>query len=405
MNLKPLASLAASRSYVLLVIAALMVGFRDSMAEPYLVLFAVQRAHTSPLALGALLTVRAAGAVLFSMAFGAWVDRRPSLRPLLISLVLGITGYACLATTTDYRLLLLIVAIPLAANNAVFPQLFAIAKRQLDATGGGRAAERGIAIMRAGFSAAWAFGPALGAAVVDAVDYQGTFVASALFGMAALAVLLTSGIRAPARSAAPAVLLAGRAVAAGPPAGLGLGVTAAGFALFSMAIAMGSAAMPLVIAETLRGTTRDVGLAFSTCAFLEVPVMVAVAMRPWLLGGFGGLVAGYLALLVYFVAIYLAPSVEIVIATQAIRAIAIGLVTCIGISYMQDLMPGRAGAAAALYANTGQVGAMLAGVAVGQWVPLFGYRTAFLACAGIAVVGLALINLGARPLRVERAAA
>ena len=397
MTIKPLTRPAASPVYALLLVAAALVGLRDSMAEPFFILFADEKEHLSPLPLGLLLTVRALGAVGFSMAFGMWLDRRPSMRPLLLALVLGVAGYLALAVTPSFPLLLLIGAGPLAANVAAFPQLFALAKGHLDQAGG-LFAERGIAMMRAMFSAAWAIGPIFGAALVERFDFRGVFLASALCGLTTFAALVLGGMRAP-----PTVRLA-QSDSAPVPSSFGIGVSAAGFTFFSMAIVMGAVALPIVVTHDLHGTKSDVGLMSSFCALLEVPVMLAVALRPSLLGGFGGLAAGFATLVIYFLAIAWAPSVTTVLLAQAARAVAIGLGTCVGISFMQELMPGRAGAAAALFTNTGQIGALLAGLAAGEWAALFGYRSMFLACAGLAGAGLLLVCVGAKPVRVSRPA-
>ena len=393
MNIGPLARLAASPAYRALITASVLVGFRDSMAEPYLILFAVDTAHLTPLALGAFLTVRAVGAVAFSMGFGLWLDRAPSTVPLTLALLMGLLGFVLLAVTTRPLLLMLIAGVPLAAGSAAFPQLFALAKGHLDRADGGTA-ERGIAVMRASFSAAWAIGPVLGALVVGAYDYAGVFLVSAGCGLLAYGSLVWSGVRASDATRRP------EGATGGLRTKVGIGIAAAGFTLFFMAMVMGSVALPIVVTRDLHGPAGDVGVIMATCALLEVPVMIAVALRPATLGGFGGLAAGYVAMAVYFLLMIAAPTVPLVIAAQALRAIGIGLVTCVGISYMQELMPNRVGAAAALFTITGQIGALLAGLAAGGWAELFGYRSMFVASAVQAVLGLILLGLGARPVRV-----
>src|SRR5579875_490139 len=85
-----------------LLAASIATGFRDSMSLPYNTLFAIERAHMGPLAVGVYLTLRAAGAIAISLLFGAWFDRRPSLWPLALALAAGAVGYALMTTTTDY---------------------------------------------------------------------------------------------------------------------------------------------------------------------------------------------------------------------------------------------------------------------------------------------------------------
>jgi Zn-dependent oligopeptidase len=106
-----------------------LVGFRDSMSLPYNTLFAVERAHMGPLAVGVFLTARAGGAIAMSMLFGAWFDRRPSLWPLMVTLAAGSVGYALLTTTNDFAALCLIAIVPLGMGAAAFPLVSGRRKR------------------------------------------------------------------------------------------------------------------------------------------------------------------------------------------------------------------------------------------------------------------------------------
>jgi hypothetical protein len=75
--------------------------------------------------------------------------------------------------------------IPFLPSAAAFPQLFAIAKGHLDEVGE-ETAERGIAVMRATWSVAWAVGPALGALGSAATLFWNTANAGSMFaGLAA----------------------------------------------------------------------------------------------------------------------------------------------------------------------------------------------------------------------------
>ena len=389
-----LARLAALPHFLPLTAAVLLVGIRDGMTLPYLTLFGIERAHLAPIPLGVFLTLRSVGGVLISMVLGHWLDRRPSLWPLMLALLFGSLGYGLLATTTNFVLLLLIATLPLGASSAAFAQLFALARGHLDGTDR-VTVERGIGLLRAGFSAAWAIGPAIGAAMVEFAGYTGLLMASAVFGLLAYAAVAGSRVRAPASG-----FVASRVSGSMWPTVI---AAAASFTLFAMAMSMGSVALPVVVVHDLEGSRRAVGLMASLCALLEVPVMVAVAMWPKLFGGFWAIVGGFLIFTLYFLVAAWAPSIPVAFLSQLLRAIGIGLVTCVGISYMQDLMPGRIGTAAALYSNTGQVGAMLAGLAAGGWADLFGFRSMFFACAALTGLGLAflIVDRARRFLRVE----
>ena len=160
--MEPFRAVARLPFYSSLLLASVLIGFREAMSLPYLALFGLERAHLGPLQLGTFLTVKAAGAIAISMAFGAWFDRRPSVVPLILALVAGVVGYWLMTTTTSFVLLCLIAALPLGMGTAAFPLIFAMAK-VLVGDADPVAGERGITVLRASFSAAWGIGPALGA--------------------------------------------------------------------------------------------------------------------------------------------------------------------------------------------------------------------------------------------------
>ena len=392
-RLAPIRRVARLPFYPAFLLASVLIGFREAMSLPYLTLFGIERAHLAPFELGTFLTVKAAGAIVISLLFGAWFDRRPSVAPLILALAAGIVGYALLTTTTSFALLCVIAALPLGMGTAAFPLIFALAKihvAEADPIDG----ERGITILRASFSAAWGIGPALGAVVVGIEGYDGLFWASAFCSALALAPLLLSGVRTPPRDG----------LRTGPPRHLSAAaaLAAASLVCFSMAIGIGAIVLPITITSDLGGGKADVGIASSVCALLEVPVMVAIAARPALLLGFRGMAIGFAATAVYFAAAALAPTVGTIIAVQALRAIGIGLVSCVGISYLQNLMPNRVGAAAVLYSNTSQIGQLLAGLAAGAWAQAFDYHSLFWVCAAASLVGLGLLDRGRQAGRTGR---
>jgi SET family sugar efflux transporter-like MFS transporter len=131
----------------------------------------------------------------------------------------------------------------------------------------------------------------------------------------------------------------------------------------------------------------------SLCAALEIVVMGALIWRPLQRGERAAIVAGFAAFIVYYVALMLAHSVGAVFWAQIPRAIGIALVTYLGISFLHSLMPHRAGAAAALFSNAGQLGSVLAALSVGGLAKAFGYASIFAVCAFLSAAGLACVCL------------
>ena len=375
-----------SSFFIALVVVDVMVGLSDAISGPYIVLFLVDQARLGPLALSAVLTARALSGVAFGTAFGAWIDRRTSLAPLALALAGSAVGYALLGFTTDFGFLLLIGAIPIAIGAAAFSQSIALVRRQFEGASL-HTASRAIGVLRASWSLAWAIGPAIGALLVAAAGFRAAFLASAVsaaIALATLALVRARPIRAEAAHASrPKPANGGPAIA----------LAFAALALFYTAMFLGSIPLPIVLTTMLGGANSDVGVAMSLCAGLEIVVMGALIWRPLQRGERAAIIAGFAAFVAYFIALALARSVGAVLWAQILRAIGIALVTYLGIGFLQSLLPHRAGAAAALFSNAGQLGSVLAALSVGGLAHAFGYASIFLVCAVLSAGGLVVICL------------
>ena len=375
-----------SSFFIALVVVDIFVGLSDAISGPYIVLFLVDRAGLGPLGLSAILTARALSAIAFSTAFGAWIDKKTTLAPLLLALAGSSVGYALLGFTTNFVALLVIGAVPIAIGAAAFSQSIALVKREFHRSSP-HTVNRAIGVMRASFSLAWAIGPMIGAILVGTSGFRGAFLASATSGMIALATLTL--VRARPISADAVPIQRGKPTNGGPAIGLAF----AAIALFYTAMFLGSISLPIVLTTSLSGVESDVGITMSLCAALEIVVMGALIWRPLQRGERAAIVAGFAAFVVYYVALMFAPSVGAVFWAQIPRAIGIALVTYLGISFLHSLMPHRAGAAAALFSNAGQLGSVLAALSVGGLAKAFGYASIFGVCAVLSAAGVACVCL------------
>jgi len=375
-----------SSFFIALVIVDVLVGLADAVSGPYIVLFLVDEARLGPLSLSAILTARALGGIAFATAFGAWVDRRTSVAPLLIALGGSAVGYGLLALTTNFALLLIIAAVPIAVGGAAFSQSIALVRRNFDHSSL-HTVSRAIGVMRASWSLAWAVGPAIGAVVAASFGFRAVFLLSAASGAIALAALAFVRARP----------ISGEAVRRdrreSPKGGLTIALAFTALALFHTALFMGSVPLPIVVTSSLGGSQGDVGLMFSLCAALEIVVMGALIWRPLRRGERAAIAIGFAAFIAYYVALVFARSVGPVFWAQILRAISIALVTYLGIGFLQSLLPHRAGAAAALFSNAAQVGSVVAALGVGALAQAFGYASIFAACAGLSAAGFVIICL------------
>lgn len=379
---------ATSTFYFSLVPANLLVALADAISGAYLALFAVERVHLDPLALGEVLTAGAVGGIVMNFVFGLWIDRSPSTLPLFLAIAAKTIAYGLLAYAKTFHALLFIAFLPQGIGIAAFSQLLALAKRNLDLVNPAMAS-RGTAIIRASWSVAWAVGPAIGALTIGMFDYHGVFLVSGGFGLAAFLFLACAGHRQRPMRRMPRVRQR--------QGDTGLGVTTAlaagALVLFHTALFLGSIPLPIVVTQTLGGTKGQVGLIYCTCAFLEILVMGRFVWRPVNSTGRRGIAVGLVAFVLYFLAITWAGSVSVFVLAQVLRAIGIGLVSFLGIHFLQSIMPDRVGFATALFSNTVQLGSVLAAIGAGGLAHLFGYPAIFPVCAALSGVGFLLICL------------
>lgn len=369
-------------SFAPVLLAILLASLAEAVAGSYMALLAVAKIGMSPLELSAFLTLSAVSGIAVTTLFGHRHDRNPVMWPLLVALVAKAVGYGLCAVLTETWMLLLNAFFLFGLSSASFALLFAIAKGYLDRVGGA-AVQRGMAALRLTSSLAWAIGPALGAGLVAVWSFEGVFAGAAVLAVLALGLVIFGRIEAvPADLGERAKITLDVVLAAAPAV---IAMTA-----FHLVMFMGSNAMSIVVIEEL-GTATDVGLLFSLCAALEVLVMAVFVVRPvegdtrWLL------LVGFVLFALYFVMPIIWPTLASLYWGQIPRAIAIGIISVLGMAYIQGLLPGRAGIASALFGNTMSAGFLLSGLGTGLWAEGFGYWSLFIVCAVVSLVGGAVL--------------
>ncbi|QGZ56668.1 sugar efflux transporter [Paraburkholderia acidiphila] len=423
--------------------ATLMLGVAMSFTAPYLSLFGVELVGMTPFRLGVFMTAIATSGVIASTAAGRWSDATGKHRTLLlVSLCAATLGYLCLCVVRDYRLLLLVGIAFIGAGGCALSLVFSFSRAALPARDD---AERTFAsaTLRTILSAAWVFGPAVGALVLAATNFYGLFLfAAASFAACGTIVWRmreprhdehatqhlmarpTSGEVAREMSAesaaeyegqpltqaevqpgvprdpAPLPAAAGtakaKAKAARPPApameGSQKDIMRAIVALTLIGLAANATmiVLPLYIVHGLRGTRIDVSIMLGLGAFMEIPMMLALGARASVLNKTWWLAACAVVHAVYFVAMSLAPGVHALIPMQILNAFVVAVTSCLGMTFVQDLMPSSPGRATALFFNASRLGSILSGVLSGLLVQAFGYRGTFVFCSLLALCALVL---------------
>lgn len=369
-------------SFTPALLAILFSVLAEAVAGSYMALLAVQKIGMSPLELSAFLTLSAVSGIVVTTLFGHLHDKRPVMWPLLLALCAKILGYGLCAVLTETWMLLANAFVLFGLSSASFALLFALAKGYLDRVGGD-AVGRGMAGLRLVSSLAWAIGPALGAGLVAAWSFTGVYLGASLLAAVALVVVLASRVKVvPADSAERQKITLDVVKAAAPAV---IAMTA-----FHTVMFMGSNAMSIIVVTEL-GTETDVGLLFSLCAALEVVVMSLFVVRPVDGTNRGLLLLGFALFAVYFLMPLMWPTLASLYWGQIPRAIAIGILSIVGMAHIQALLPGRAGVASALFGNTMSAGFLLSGLGTGLWAQGLGYWSLFTVCAVLCVIGGAVL--------------
>ena len=420
--------------FVPLAVATLMLGVALSFSMPYLSLFGVEAAAMSPMRLGLFMTVVSASGVFASSAVGRWSDRHGRYRvPLIVSLIVAAIGYASLSVLRGFAELMIVGLVLLGPGSASLSQIFSFGRAALGIQDPAQD-EFASAALRTLLSVAWVFGPAIGALILAQAGFEGLF-AFAAASFAASAVIawriaearggaqhkrnghdteISAQHRKPEERRTRHLSGEDSRLVSQPVIDAHTRKTIARVLLALTLIGLVANAtmilLPIYMIRALHGTRLMVSAVLGAGALLEIPMMLWLGAKSSRLRKSRWLAASAGVHAVYFVALAIMSQPLAVVPLQVLPAAVVAITSCLGMTYIQDLMPGQTGAATARFFNAWRIGAILSGVMSGMIVGAFGYRTAFLLCAALALCAFVLLSLDvsmrkrfARSAVVERA--
>jgi len=370
------------------------VGLSTAVVGPFVSLFLSTAVHAGPVRVAAFLIAGPVAAVVSSTVIGRLSDRRPIRRQLLLGAALaGCAGSVVSAFVREYWVLLALTVTVTAISGALFPQSFAYAREVLQRRASTRAA-MSISTLRMLFSIAWVAGPPVAAFLVQLGGFRVLYLtAAAMYAVAALIVYcwLTESTTVAAPKPSGPAHARGRVLRV--IAALTV-LQAAGF--------LGVQAMPLFFGHVLHAKVSVAGLVLGLCAALEIPLMLAFGALSTRFPLRRLIIVGAGIATVYYVLVTVSSTGWQVGALQLLNACFIAAVQGLGISYVQELLPGEPGRAATLAGNAFPVAAILAGPLLGL-AQHFGYRYAYLSGALLCALGLTLLltsrpSVGSRPV-------
>lgn len=365
-------------------------GMAFSFVAPFVSTWGTQEIGMRPVWFGTFMTVTALSAIVASTTLARWSDTHvPRKIMLVIGGASGALGYAGYAFLHDPLALLAVGATLIAFSSVCFSQLFAHVREEFSALPGAGAAPGFLTgLVRVCFSVAWTAGPAIGATLLVQHGFRGLFL-----GAAGLYLLFLGGVLAfvPFRPRPPHTRHAvhepvWRVLTRGDI----LAVFVA-FLLVFAAHAMNMMNLPLTITTVLGGTQASLGIAFGIGPLVEIPLMLWFGHLAARGRQLGLIRLGAAVTAVYFLALSLAREPWHVYPIQILSGVSFAILTNVAILFFQDLLPGRAGLATAIFSNSGSVGNLVGYFSFGVLVDTVGHRGVSLVCSGLTVVTLVLL--------------
>ncbi len=370
-----------------------LVGVVCALILPTLSLFLAKEIGVRPLLVGAPFAGLALTGMLYNQVIGGWSDKLRDRRPLIAAFcILGAFVCVVLAYSRNYWLVVSVVVLFLSLALVSFSQMLAYS---LDY------AERNVptervplfnAIVRAQIAIAWVAGPPAGFLLASFMGFTfmyfmaaGMFVFVAILSLKLLPHLDSHSHHLDHIEKADILPLTATQKRA-------LLLSVIGFSLMWGANNAYLISLPLHLKDGLGVGTEWVGWIMGTCAGLEVPFMLLAGHYAARVNIMSLVKLAGLAAMILYMGVYFASALWQFFALQIFNAMFIGILAGLGVSVIQDLMPGRSGAASALYTNTSHMGNLISSFLVGVVADLYGYHQVF--AVNLLIIALAILAFG-----------
>lgn len=352
-------------------IVAFLTGIAGALQTPTLSIFLTDEVHARPAMVGFFFTGSAVIGILVSQFLAGRSDKRGDRKSLIVfCCLLGVLACTLFAWNRNYFVLLFVGVFLSSFGSTANPQMFALAREHADKTG--REAVMFSSFLRAQVSLAWVIGPPLAYALAMGFSFTVMYLSAAVaFIVCGVMVwlflpsmqkelpLATGTVEAPRRNRRDTLLL---------------------FVICTLMWGSNSLYiinMPLFIINELHLPEKLAGVMMGTAAGLEIPTMLIAGYFAKRLGKRFLMRVAAVGGVCFYAGMLMAHSPVILLGLQLLNAIFIGILGGIGMLYFQDLMPGQAGSATALYTNTSRVGWIIAGSVAGIVAEIWNYHAVF----------------------------
>lgn len=335
---------------------------------------------------GLFYSISAIASMIVSFLLALRSDRIGDRKKLIIFCCCMALANSLLFAFSRHYLLLISLGVSFAAlANSTQPQLFALAREYTDRSA--RDAVMFSSIMRAQMSLAWVIGPPLSFLLANNYGFTFMYLSGATVfavGIIMVAFLLPSVPRIPTPSEQVADMnrnfLRDKNVV----------LLFIAMVLLWTCNTMYLIDMPLYTDKELGLGKNLAGYLMGIAAGLEIPFMIMAGYYVRRFGKRTMVLGAAISAFCFYLGLALSESEKILMLLQLFNALFVGLIAGIGMLYFQDLMPGRAGEATTLFANSGTMGVILAGILQGSISGSFGHHTVYVAAVILVAVAFVL---------------
>jgi SET family sugar efflux transporter-like MFS transporter len=369
---------------------AFLWGLQFAFLNPALALLLVSLFGASTGQVSIVLAIYNAACLLAAWAIPRWADRRADYVRPMIGCAIFTVGLCAVLVVAHQLAIAVIGLVMLGAPAAVgSPLLFGYVRH----SGGPPGA---VVTTRAVFSMAWVAGPPIAAAVISVAGGHALVWAIGAVGVLNVVATTLLFIAAPPTRRTENDEQHAPAPAAAPAARRVIAVFIAIFAVLQATNTAAVSITTLFVTDELGLSPLWGGIALGVAAGLEVPVLLVLGRRHGRYSDVRMLMLACLLGAAYYGVMAVTQNGGTVIAAQALNATFYAIITGIGLTLFQRIIAGP-GAAAGVLSNAQRIGSLLAGPLIGVG-SLFagGLRVVFVACAILAVLNIALLQVARR---------
>jgi len=317
------------------------------------------------------------------------LTRVPRVPLITLGLVAGAIACGCFALARQYWHAVIVGCTAFSLCFALFPQMMAHVREYADQYLPPAQVALYNSATRACFAFAWIGGPPLGFFVYAklgffeyALTVAGLFVGVALFAFLKLPRL--------ARALPPSNPEAKQQKFSTLDGPLIMALVA--FSLLGATNHSYLIALPLLLSQELGIEALYAGKLMGLAAALEIPIMLMAGYLATKQPLIRLIQLGAFSATVLFIGLWQAQSLWLITGLQLFNALFIGLTAGLGVTWFQDYLPEKTGAASAYYSNTIHAGNIVGAVIIGLFASLLGYQTMFIVNVVASLIALCCLS-------------